>query len=100
MKDVKNLNPSLIPILQAIEENFLKYYEKVLALTIIITYLHMLFKKKYVVLILQRYNNNLRLLYTEEEARVTNLLDDIFNIYNFRWNINQVSSSDQNIEYA
>jgi Domain of unknown function (DUF4413) len=100
MEDAKNLNSSLVIILQAMKDKFLKYWEETPAMTIIASCLHPSFKKKYIVLILQRYKNNLRLPYTEEEARVSSLLEDMFNIYNSRRNINQVSSSGQNTRYT
>jgi Domain of unknown function (DUF4413) len=100
MEDAENLNPSLVPILQAMKYKFLKYWEEVPAVTIIASCLHPLFKKKYTVLMLQRYKNNLRLPYTEEEARVSSLLEDMFNIYNSRRNMNQAFSSGQNTRYT
>jgi hypothetical protein len=100
MEDAKNLNPSLVPILQAMKDKFLKYWEEVPAVTIIANYLHLSFKKKYTILMLQTYKNNLHLPYTEEEARVSSLLEDMFNIYNSRRNINQASSSGQNTRYT
>jgi hypothetical protein len=101
MEDAKNLNPSLVPILQAMKDKkILKYWEKVPAVTIIVSYLHPSFKKKYTILMLQIYKNNLRLPYTEEEARVSSLLEDMFNIYNSRRNMNQAFSSGQNTRYT
>jgi Domain of unknown function (DUF4413) len=82
MEDAKNPDHSLVPILQAMKHKFLKYWEEVPAMTIIVSCLHPSFKKKYTVLMLQRYKNNLCLPYTEEEARVSSLLKDMFNIYN------------------
>jgi hypothetical protein len=96
MKDVKNLDLFLFPIIQVMKEKFLKYWEEIPTVTIITSYLHPSFKKKYTVLMLQRYKNNLHLPYTEEKARMSSILEDIFNIYNYQQNINQVSSSGQN----
>jgi Domain of unknown function (DUF4413) len=100
MEDAKNLDPFLVPIVQAVKENFLKYWEEVPAVTIIVSWLHPSFKKKYTILMLQIYKNNLRLPYTEEEARVSSQLEDMFNIYNSRRNIDQTFSSDQNTRYT
>jgi hypothetical protein len=84
MEDAENLDLSLVPIAQAMKEKFLKYWEEVPTVIIITSCFHLSFKKKYTVLILQRYKNNLRLPYTEEETRVSSLLEDMFNIYNSR----------------
>jgi Domain of unknown function (DUF4413) len=84
MENAINLNSSLVPILQAMKDKFLKYWEEVPVVIIIASCLHPSFKKKYTVLILQRYKNNLHLPYIEEEARVSSLLEDMFNIYNSR----------------
>jgi Domain of unknown function (DUF4413) len=100
MKDAKNLNFSLFTILQAMKDKFLKYWEEIPAVTIIASYLHPSFKMKYTVLMLQRYKNNLRLPYIDEEARVSSLLKDMFNIYNSRRHINQGSSTSQNTRYT
>jgi hypothetical protein len=84
MKDVKNIDPSFILIVHVMKEKFLKYREEFFVVTIIVSYLHSSFKKKYTILMFHRYKNNLCPPYTKVEARMTNLSDDMFNIYNFR----------------
>jgi S-adenosylhomocysteine hydrolase len=70
MEYAENLDLSLVPIVQAMKEKFFKYWKELLAVTIIASCLHLSFKKKYIVLMLQRYKNNLRLPYIEEKARI------------------------------
>jgi Domain of unknown function (DUF4413) len=84
MEDIESLDSSVSPIIEAMKENFLKYWEEVSIVTIIINYLHPSFKKKYTVSLLQRYKYNLHLPTNEEENRVNSLLEEMFNIYNSR----------------
>jgi hypothetical protein len=53
--NIESLDSSLSPIVEAMKENFLKYWEEVPAVTIIANYFHPSFKKKYTVRFLQRY---------------------------------------------
>jgi Domain of unknown function (DUF4413) len=55
MKNIESLDSSLSPIVEAMKENFFKYWEEVPTVTIIANYLHPSFKKKYTVSLLQRY---------------------------------------------
>jgi 16S rRNA C1402 N4-methylase RsmH len=100
MEDIESLNSSLSPIVEAMKEKFLKYWEEVPAVIIIANYLYSSFKKKYTVNLLQRYKQKLRLHTNEEENRVNNLLEEMFNIYNYRQNANNPSSTGRNIIYA
>jgi 16S rRNA C1402 N4-methylase RsmH len=100
MEDIESLNSSLSPIVEAMKEKFLKYWEEVPAVIIIANYLYPSFKKKYTVNLLQRYKQKLRLHTNEEENRVNNLLEEMFNIYNYRRNANNPSSTSRNIIYA
>jgi hypothetical protein len=46
MEDIESLNSSLSPIVEAIKEKFLKYWEEVPAMIIIVNYFHPSLKKK------------------------------------------------------
>ena len=82
MENIESLDSSLSPIVEAMKEKFLKYWEEVPAVTIIANCLHPSFKKKYTVRLLQRYKQNLHLRTNEEDNRVNSLLEEMFNIYN------------------
>jgi hypothetical protein len=56
-------------------------------------------QKKYTVRLLQRYKQNLHLRTNGEENRVNSLLEEMFNIYNSRWNTNNPSTTSHNIKY-
>ena len=99
MENIESLDSSLSPIVEAMKEKFLKYWEEVPAVTIIANYLHPSFKKKYTVRLLQRYKQNLHLRTNEEDNRVNSLLEEMFNIYNSRRNTNNPSTTDRNIRY-
>jgi Domain of unknown function (DUF4413) len=99
MKNIESLNSSLSLIVEAMKENFLKYWEEVPAMIIIANYLHPSFKKKYTVSLLQRYKQNLHLRTKEEDNRVNSLLEEMFNIYNSQRNTNNPSITDRNIRY-
>jgi Domain of unknown function (DUF4413) len=55
MENIESIDSSLSPIVEAMKEKFLKYWEEVPAVTIIANYFHPSFKKKYTVRLLQRY---------------------------------------------
>jgi uncharacterized protein YdiU (UPF0061 family) len=99
MENIESLDSSLSPIVEAMKEKFLKYWEEVPAVTIIANCLHPSFKKKYTVRLLQRYKQNLHLRTNEEDNRVNSLLEEMFNIYNSRRNTNNPSTTDRNIRY-
>jgi Domain of unknown function (DUF4413) len=55
MKDIESLDSSLSPVVEAMKEKFLKYWEEVPVMIIIANCHHPSFKKKYTVRFLQRY---------------------------------------------
>jgi hypothetical protein len=70
----------LSPIIEAIRDKFLKYWDEVPLVTILVNYLHPSFKKKYTIRLLEQYKKNLNLPHTREEQRVTSALEEIFNL--------------------
>jgi len=92
-------NSSLNPIVGAMKDKFLKYWEEVPLVTIIANCLHPAFKKRYTIKMLQRYKQNLNLDSTKEEARVNSALEDMFNLYNSRRTDQPSSSHDVRYEY-
>ena len=99
MEDIETCDSPLEPIVAAMKEKFLKYWEEVPLVTIIANCLHPSFKKKFTVKMLQRYKHNLHLDHTMEEPRVNAALEEMFNLYNSRRNANQPSSSSRNVGY-
>jgi Domain of unknown function (DUF4413) len=93
----------LSPIIEAMREKFLKYWDEVSLITIIANYLHPSFKKKYTIKLLERYKKNLNLPHIGEEQRVTSALKEMFNLYNTQLHANQTnqpsSSNPCNIRY-
>jgi Domain of unknown function (DUF4413) len=65
-EDVHRDSP-LSPIIEAMRDKFIKYWEEVPLVTVIANYFHPSFKKKYTINLLERYKNNLNLPHTEEE---------------------------------
>jgi Domain of unknown function (DUF4413) len=82
IKNIESLESSLSPIIEAMKEKILKYWEEVPAVKIIVNCLHPSFKKKYTVTLFQRYKQNLYLRTNEEDNCVNSLLEEMFNIYN------------------
>jgi Domain of unknown function (DUF4413) len=99
MKNIESLDSSLSPIVEAMNEKFLKYWELVPAVTIIANCLRPSFKKKCTIRFLQRYKQNLYLRTNEEDNRVNSLLKEMFNIYNSRRNTTNPSTTGRNIRY-
>jgi hypothetical protein len=83
----------LSPIIEAMREKFLKYWDEVPLITIIVNCLHSSFKKKYTI----------RLPHIGEEQHVTSALEKMFNLYNTQLHANQTnqpsSSNPRNIKY-
>jgi Domain of unknown function (DUF4413) len=75
-----DLPPS--PIIEAMREKFLKYWDELPLITIIVNYLHPSFKKKYTIRLLERYKKNLNLSHIGDEQRVASALEEMFNSYN------------------
>jgi Domain of unknown function (DUF4413) len=101
-EDVHGDSP-LSPIIEAMREKFLKYWDEVPLVTILANCLHPSFKKKYTIRLLERYKKNLNLPHIGEEQRVTSALEEMFNLYNTQLHSNQTnhpsSSNPRNIRY-
>jgi hypothetical protein len=101
-EDVHGDSP-LSPIIEAMREKFLKYWDEVPLVIILVNYLHLSFKKKYTIRLLKRYKKNLNLPHIGEEQRVTSALKEMFNLYNSQLHVNQTnqpySSNPRNIRY-
>jgi Domain of unknown function (DUF4413) len=101
-EDVHGDSP-LSPIIEAMREKFLKYWDDVPLIIIIINCLHPSFKKKYTIRLLERYKKDLNLPHIGEEQRVTSVLEEMFNLYNTKIHANQTnqsfSSNPRNIRY-
>jgi Domain of unknown function (DUF4413) len=69
-EDVHGDSP-LSPIIEAMREKFLKYWDEISLIIIIANCLHPSFKKKYTIRLLERYKKNLNLPHIREEQRVT-----------------------------
>jgi Domain of unknown function (DUF4413) len=95
-EDVHGDSP-LSPIIEAMREKFLKYWDGVPLITIIANCLNPSFKKKYTIRLFERYKNNLNLPHIGEEQRVTSALEEIFNLYNTRHHANQTNQSSSSI---
>jgi Domain of unknown function (DUF4413) len=91
------------PIIEAMRNKFLKYWDEVPLVTILANYLHPSFKKNYTIRLLELYKKNLNLSHTGEKQRVTSKLEEIFNLYNTQLHTNQTnqpsSSNPRNIMY-
>jgi hypothetical protein len=55
MENIESFDYALSPIVEAMKEKFLKYWEEVPAVTIITNYFYPSFKKKITIRLLQRY---------------------------------------------
>jgi Domain of unknown function (DUF4413) len=89
-EDVHSDSP-LSPIIEAMREKFLKYWDKVPLIIILVNYLHPSFKRKYTIKMLERYKKNLNLLHMREEQRVISTLEEMFNLYNTQLHANQTN---------
>ena len=84
---------TLAPIVQAMKDKFLKYWEHIPPVTIIANCLHPTYKKFYAVKMLRIYNNNLGISDGQEEAFVTKTIEDMFNLYYTRRGAQQPAST-------
>jgi Domain of unknown function (DUF4413) len=97
----------LSPIIEAMREKFLKYWDEVSLVTILVNCLNPSFKNnlnfKYSIRLFERYKNNLNLPHIGEEQRMTSALEEMFNLYNTQLHANQTnqpsSSNPHNIRY-
>jgi Domain of unknown function (DUF4413) len=101
-EDVHGDSP-LSPIIEAMREKFLKYWDKVTLIIIIVNCLYPSFKKKYTIRLLKWYKKNLNLPHIGEEQRMTSALKEMFNLYNTQLQANKTnqssSSNPRNIRY-
>jgi hypothetical protein len=88
----ENRDNSLAPIVDAMKEKFLKYWEDVPLVAIIASVLNPSYKKHFTKRMLFAYKTNLRLDNTGVEAEVDRGIGEMFALYNSRIN-NQPSSS-------
>jgi hypothetical protein len=86
-EDVHGDSP-LSPIIEAMREKFLKYWDEVPLITILVNCLHHSFKKNYTLRLLERYKKNLNLPYIRDEQHVTSALEEMFNLYNSQLHMN------------
>ena len=93
MEDRDSEDSPLHPIVAAMKVKFLKYWEKVPLLTVLVDCLHPAYKKKFTVKILVAYKKNLKLNWRDEDPRVQKALDDMFAIYYERRNADQPPST-------
>ena len=84
---------SVTPIVQAMKDKFLKYWERVPPVTIIANCLHPTYKKFYAVKMLRIYNNNLGISSGDEDPHVTKMVEDMFNVYYARRGAQQPAST-------
>jgi len=84
---------SLTPIVDAMKQKFLKYWEDVPLVAIIANCLNPAYKKFYTIKVVQRYKDNLRLDNTGVEDYVDSKFEEMYNIYNSRMSANQNPSS-------
>jgi Domain of unknown function (DUF4413) len=91
-EDVHGDSP-LSPIIEAMREKFLKYWDEVSLITIIVNCLHPSFKKKYTIRLLERYKKIFNLPHIGEEQRVTFALKEMFNLYKTQLHANQTNQS-------
>jgi Domain of unknown function (DUF4413) len=101
-EDVHGDSP-LSPIIEAMREKFLKYWDEVPLIIIFANCLHPSFKIKYTIRLLERYKKNLNLPHIREGQRVTSALEKMFNLYNTELHVNQTNqpsfSNPHNIRY-
>jgi Domain of unknown function (DUF4413) len=83
----------LSSIIEAMREKFLKYWDEVPLIIIIVNCLHPSFKKNHTIRLLEWYKKNLNLSHIGEEQRVTSVLEEMFNLYNTQLHANQTNQS-------
>ena len=91
--DLESADPSLAPIVEAMREKFLKYWERVPPITLVAHVLHPTYKLHYTTRMLQIYHANLGLQTGEEEPTIRQLLQELVSTYSAQPNVDQPSSS-------
>ena len=89
MRGYENTYPTLTPIIEAMREKFLKYWEEVPPVTILANCVHPALKKNNTILFLLRIKEFLGLPTQHVEYDVTTLWDAMFAHYNDKRNENQ-----------
>ena len=92
---IEETNPSLVPIVNAMKEKFLKYWEHVPLITIIANVLHPTYKLHYTVKMLRKYKQYLGLDVGDEEPTIRQVLQQLVSAYTTRPNVEQPTSSSQ-----
>lgn len=93
LEEAESKYTTLTPIVDAMKEKFLKYWDDVPLLAIIASCLNPAYKKFYTIKIVTAYKDNLHLDNTGVEAFVTSKFDEMFSIYHSRMGDNQNPSS-------
>ena len=85
----------LAPIVNAMKEKFLKYWEHVPLITIVANVLHPTYKLHYTVKMLRKYKSYLGLAVGDEEPTIRQVLQQLVSAYITRSNVQQPASSSQ-----
>ncbi|KAJ1703169.1 hypothetical protein LUZ63_002948 [Rhynchospora breviuscula] len=93
IRELENRDETLAPIVKAMTTKFLKYWDDVPLVTIIVNCLDPHWKVKYTVKMMQKYKENLGLQAHNEEGRVNYALETMFNLYNSRINVARPAST-------
>jgi len=95
LDELETADSTLAPIVDAMKEKFLKYWEDVPLLAIIASCLNPAYKKGYTIMILERYKSNLGLDPQFVKTQVETAFNEMFILYNSLLNVeeNQPSSS-------
>lgn len=91
--DIEQTDPSLAPIVEAMKDKFLKYWETVPPVTIVANCLHPTYKKVYTTKILRRYYINLGITGVNVDETVSQAIEGLFNAYNAQRNVPQAAST-------
>jgi Domain of unknown function (DUF4413) len=89
LEQTETQDKSLTPIVDAMKQKFLKYWEDISLLVIIANCLNPTYKNYYTIRMVQAYKENLHLSNTKVEAYVNLKFDEMFNIYNSKMVDNQ-----------
>ena len=90
---VEVTDPFLAPIVEAMRENFLKYWEEIPKVTIVANILHPTYKLHYTVRMVKKYKTYLGLPRGTEEPELRALIEEMFTQYNTRRNTAQPTAS-------
>ena len=93
LEQAETHDKSLTPIVDAMKQKFLKYWDDVTLLAIIASCLNPVYKKYYMIRMVEAYKENLHLDRIGVEAYVDSKFAEMFNLYNSRMGNNQNPSS-------